>query len=88
MNLKKETIEHIGNMDVKYIRVIQQKGLYDKKVYEGTLNEVINKLDFYYDNGYGSKEIEGYIWYTDNSWSERFEYDGAEWWEYKSCPEI
>ena len=88
MNLKKETIEHIGNMDVKYIRVIQQKGLYDKKVYEGALNEVINKLDFYYDNDYGSQEIEGYIWYEDNSWSERFEYDGAEWWEYKSCPEI
>lgn len=88
MNLKKETIEHIGNMDVKYIRVIQQKGLYDKKVYEGALNEVINKLDFYYDNDYGSQEIEGYIWYEDGSWSERTEYDGAEWWVYKSCPEI
>lgn len=41
-----------------------------------------------YDAGYGGQELFGTIWYTDGSWSERGEYDGSEWWEYKTCPVI
>ncbi len=45
--------------------------------------------DFDYDNGYGGQEIAkdlvvvGVDW-----WLERHEYDGAEWWEYKTIPTL
>lgn len=41
--------------------------------------------DFEYDDGYGSAEIpqDLVILFTDNTWLERFEYDGSECWEYK-----
>ena len=45
-------------------------------------------LDFEYNAGYGLQCINGYIWYTDGSWSERCEYDGSEWWEHKKAPAI
>jgi len=48
----------------------------------------IKSLDFEYDDGFGGQELFGFIWYTDGSWSERGEYDGSEWWEYKYSPEI
>ena len=50
--------------------------------------EFINRLNFIYDDGFGSQEFFGYIWYTDGTWSERKEYDGAEGWIYKSVPDI
>jgi|SRR6267143_1107027 len=43
--------------------------------------------DFTYDNGYGGAEIDrslkivGADW-----WLERGEYDGSEWWEFKTLP--
>jgi hypothetical protein len=48
----------------------------------------LKAIDYEYDSGYGGQEVFGYIWYKDGTWSERGEYDGSEWWEYKSCPEI
>lgn len=38
-----------------------------------------------YDAGYGSQKIAAdlIIYFTDNSYAERTEYDGCEWWEYK-----
>lgn len=33
-----------------------------------------------YDNGFGSQELHGYVWFTDGTWAERREYDGSEWW--------
>lgn len=41
-----------------------------------------------YDNGFGRQELLGTIWFCDESWAERAEYDGSEWWEYHSSPEI
>lgn len=44
---------------------------------------------FRYNNGFGVPEVDlslkivGHYW-----WLERAEYDGAEWWEYKSIPDI
>ena len=40
-----------------------------------------------YDDGYGSQELGGTIVFKDSSWLERGEYDGSEWWDYKSTPE-
>ena len=41
-----------------------------------------------YDNSYGGQELFGMIWMKNGDWLERGEYDGSEWWEYKTCPEI
>lgn len=52
--------------------------------------EIFKKqLDKEYDSGYGGQELFGTIWHTDGiSWSHRGEYDGAEWWEFNTVPEI
>ncbi|WP_283640102.1 hypothetical protein [Mesonia mobilis] len=52
------------------------------------LDRFINSLDFNYDSGYGGQELFGTLWFVDGSWIERGEYDGSEWWEYKTTPEI
>ena len=41
-----------------------------------------------YDNGHGGQELFGMIWIKNGDWIERGEYDGSEWWEYKTCPEV
>ena len=41
-----------------------------------------------YDSGYGSQEWEGWVSFTDGTWIERSEYDGSEWWSYRSCPKL
>lgn len=88
MNAKEELLKHIGDREVKYVRVIRDN--YRKKmvVLEGTLDEVLPMLDFKYDNGYGSQELEGTVWYSDGTWSERGGYDGSEWWGHRECPPL
>lgn len=52
-------------------------------------NEFINKMDFEYDSSWGSQHLYGIVWLKDNnSWLERGEYDGSEWWDYKYLPNI
>lgn len=46
----------------------------------------LEEIDIDYNDGYGGQELYGTIWYRDGTWSERGEYDGAEWWEFKKCP--
>lgn len=41
-----------------------------------------------YDNSYGTQELFGIVWMNNGDWLERHEYDGSEWWEYKTCPDI
>lgn len=47
----------------------------------------VKQANFIYENGYGCAEIPmdlvvvGKDW-----WLERYEYDGAEWWEFKRAP--
>jgi len=48
----------------------------------------LKELDFEYDAGYGHQSLHGYIWYNDGTWSERYEFEGAENWVYKKMPEI
>ena len=40
----------------------------------------------YYDDGYGAQHLKGVIALKDGTWYERAEYDGSEWWEYRSLP--
>lgn len=48
----------------------------------------LNQLDFDYDAGYGGQELYGTVWLTDGTWLTRGEYDGSEWWDFNSLPEI
>ena len=52
------------------------------------LNSFYNSLDFNYDNGYGSQQLFGTVWLKYGAWLERWEYDGSEGWELKTCPPI
>lgn len=87
MNAKKELFFHVNSVKqpVKFVQIEFGKRD-DKKVFQGTLEEVLPNLDFDYDEGYGGQELYGNIWYTDGTWSTRREYDGSEWWEYCKCP--
>lgn len=43
--------------------------------------------NFQYDSGYGGNEIAGSLLVVGKDWwLERYEYDGAEWWEFKEHP--
>ena len=48
----------------------------------------LKSIDFNYDDGYGTQELYGTIWFCDGSWATRGEYDGSEWWVHNSLPEI
>lgn len=50
------------------------------------LEKFEKELDFEYDNGFGGQCVYGYVSFYDGTWIERHEYDGSEWWEYKSTP--
>lgn len=83
MNAQKELLDHVGDREVELVKVVYHNG-YPLKI-EGTLEEVLPLLDFDYNNGHGWQVLYGHIWYTDGTWSDREEYDGSEWWEYR-CP--
>lgn len=89
-NAREELLNHIEDKEVEYVIIstIDIAGNTIEGPLEGTLEEVLPNLDFIYDNGYGSQELDGTIWYTDGSWSERVEYDGYEWWEHREKPKI
>lgn len=87
MNAQKELLEHVKGKNVELVKIAISKG-YDEEPLriEGPLEDVLPKLDFEYDDGYGGQKLFGYIWYDDGTWSDRREYDGSEWWEHQSCP--
>lgn len=87
INAKKELIEHIGGRKVEFVSIALHKGYNSPLVkIKGTLEEILPLLDFEYDSGYGLQELNGYIWYTDGTWSDRGEYDGSEWWQHQERP--
>jgi hypothetical protein len=87
MKASEELLKHIGERTVKYVRIDYDDGDYSEHI-EGTLEQVLPQLNFYYDSGYGNRHIFGTIWYTDGSWSDRGEYDGSEWWVHRKCPSL
>jgi hypothetical protein len=95
-NARKEFEEHVAGLVVKcakvyldsYSSITIPKLLLPLGYTENQCTEFLSRLAFEYDSGYGSQELFGTIWYTDGSWSERGEYDGSEWWEHNTFPEI
>lgn len=93
INAKDELLSHIKEhhveYDVEYVKIVYCPYYgEDKLLIEGTLSEVLLELDFEYDEGYGSQELFGFIWYNGCTWSERSEYDGSECWQYKKRPDL
>jgi hypothetical protein len=52
------------------------------------LEKFLNLLSFDYDSGFGGQELFGTLWLNDGTWLSRGEYDGSEWWEHNTLPEI
>jgi len=52
------------------------------------LEAFLDSLNFEYYSGYGGQELFGTLWLKDETWLSRGEYDGSEWWEHNSLPEI
>ena len=102
MNAKDEFITHTSKVNAGVICALLIRKVFDSESYEYANIEYIlpvnytadeyekflNEINFEYDEGFGRQEIAGVIIYDDKSWSERGEYDGSEWWEYKRLPEI
>ena len=96
MNAKKEFLKHTEGKEV-YCVAIEYFEFYgrDSKEFNLPINyseedfsNFLDLLDFEYDDGYGSQELFGTIWYKDGTWSDRWEYEGDECWEHKQYPAI
>jgi hypothetical protein len=48
----------------------------------------LNSLNFNYDSGFGGQNLFGLVCLEDDTWLDRGEYDGSEWWQYMKLPEI
>lgn len=55
---------------------------------QGDFLTFLEKINFDYNSGYGGQELFGIIWLEDGTWFDRGEYDGSEWWQHQSCPQI
>lgn len=54
-----------------------------------TVKEFLEHANFEYNDGYGLEEINtNLILVGKDFWLERGTYDGSEWWEYKSMPNV
>ena len=85
MNLLQETLDELKEngktpADVRWVgrESVNAKCSWD---------EFAKQSDFEYYNGYGSAEIPGDLVVAgDDWWLERAEYDGSEWWKFKTLP--
>ena len=95
MNAQEEFLEHIKGrklvcaniwLDADYGKNIKQvilKHHFTKQEFA----DFSDKLNFEYDSGYGGQQLYGRILFED-SYSDRGEYDGSEWWENHKMPTI
>ena len=83
MNLLKET-KQILKENGKKIEDIKWIGSNKNYV---DIEKFIEIADTKYDDGYGASEVATNLLIVgDDWWLEREEYDGSEWWEFKSIP--
>ena len=84
MNLKDETLRILAENGKAPSDVIWC-GLRDGSV-AGTWVDFA-AIDYDYENGFGTQEVSGDLVIVGlNWWLERHEYDGSEWWEFKTRP--
>lgn len=88
-NAKQEFLQHIEKLSVKCAIITSPKTVVLKLHHtKEEFDTFLEKIDFKYDGGYGEQELYGIIWYWNDTWSSRGEYDGSEWWEHNELPEI
>lgn len=91
VNLLKETIEVLKNAgkspaDVQWVGVTAKQWK-KRPAVVGSWDQFAALADFSYNAGYGGNEVEGdLVIVGDNWWLERGEYDGSEWWGFKTLP--
>lgn len=97
MNAKNELLKHIKDENVLCWHIWVGDEWSDEKLVDSILKvgytpedmeRELSKLDFNYDNGYGSQELFGIVLLEGGAWLERGEYDGREWWSFKSTPRL
>lgn len=93
MNLLKETVGKMADAgkspdDVRWVGVLPSSLAPDMPAPVGSWAQFEEwALDYNYDDGYGSAEVNpSLVIVGDDWWLERNEYDGSEWWEFKSLP--
>ena len=95
MNLLEETIECLNDngkcgADVLWVGrsyVDYKNHLRPIIKYKSSWDDFCLKANFEYDDGYGSVEIaRDLIVVGKDFWLERHDYDGSEWWEFKTMP--
>ena len=83
-NLWEETLEILDKNGKTFDDVLFIQG-YDFRITKGNFEGVAKKSD--YDAGYGAQRVaKDLVLVGEDWWIERNEYDGAEWWEFKSVP--
>jgi hypothetical protein len=86
INLLQETLEALekagkAETDVAWVR------FGSSTAFHCSWSDFAAAANFDYDNGYGGAEIDLSLKIVgDNWWLERGEYDGSEWWEFKTLP--
>lgn len=83
MNLREETLRILEkhNKTIKDIKFICSC---DENI---PIEMFFIKADRKYDDGYGGIEVDPYLKIVgDDWWLERDEYDGSEWWNFKTMP--
>lgn len=83
MNLYKETMEVLEEHGKTFDDVVAVCG----EKFQITKDDFVKYSKTEYDNGYGVPQVaEDLLIIGADFWLERHEYDGAEWWEFKSMP--
>ena len=101
INARQEFLYAIGKRLVKCAHVIHKNGgieantepiLTESILKVGYTNEdyqrFLDSLNYEYEDGWGTQELYGNVWLTDDTWYSRGEYDGSEWWEYHKYPDV
>ena len=84
-NLLNETIEYLEGHG-KTISDIKWVGCRDFWI---DISQFLELANVEYDDGYGAPEVAtDLIVVGDGWWIERHEYDGSEWWEFKTLPQM
>lgn len=81
-----EKLEWIGKKATDVVAILINSKEAFLKASELTSYE-LESLDFEYDNGYGTQNLFGVVLFSDNTWLDRYEYDGSEGWDYLYPPD-
>ena len=69
---------------IEFYGEFKLKPLYTKSDYDNFLKF----LDREYDGGFGGQVLHGIIFCENDTWFDRGEYDGSEWWEIHTYPSL